>query len=173
MHIGTATKSLTSLHKCGFLERRKSKRKTRPAYEYRLKVDRIVLELDLEETSVDVQDDVSMFYLSFLNSISHKATRMGWASLEEEVARELGYDDESFADIVAKELFPENDGQRPDPRPVFKQFVSKVRKAFVSNLGESATLRIFKSAAKEASEDYPEICEKYHLLEDVEVGRDG
>src|SRR5512136_2809028 len=82
IHISTALKDLSSLHRCGLLDRRKGHRKTRPAYEYRFRGERIVLEVDVDEWDKASLNDVTEFYLSFIQRLFSKARRMGWHSLE-------------------------------------------------------------------------------------------
>ncbi len=170
IHISTATKALNSLYDCGLLERRKSQRKTRPAYEYKFKGDRIVLELDLEDQNEDTGDQVVGFYLDFFERLFVKARKMGWQSIDRAVARELGDRDFSFKDMAIRELSAARDSSSPSElRPVFIRFAEKVKRAFVANLGDSATVRLFESAAREVSMMHPKASCGRHLLADMGV----
>ena len=174
IHISTATKDLNSLYMCGLLERRKSQRKTRPAYEYKLKGERIVLELDLDESTADSRENVVSFYLDFFERVFVKARRMGWQTIESAVAREFGDAKTPFADIAIRELSATRDSRSTsDLRSVFTRFLEKVRNAFTSNLGEVATSRIFEAAARESSENFPAVRCGRHLLADVGVDVSG
>lgn len=170
IHISTATKVLNSLYECGMLEKRRSQRKTRPAYEYRFKGDRIILEVDLEGQGEETGDQVVGFYLDFFERLFVKARKMGWQSIDRTVARELGDRDFSFKDMAIRELSAAKDSSSPSElRSVFIRFTEKVRQAFVANIGDSAAARLFESAAREVSMMHPKAGCGRHLLEDVGV----
>ena len=173
IHVSTATKDLNSLYECGLIERRKGQRKTRPAYEYRLKGDRIVLELDLDTSPADERDRVVTFYLEFLERLFVKAKKMGWRSIERDVVRELGNRDASFTDLMIRELSAAKDtSSESDVRSVFIHFMEKIKRAFVSNFGEVATARIFEGAARETMMTHPTAACGQHILSDLGVTSD-
>ena len=170
IHVSTAAKDLNSLFECGLIERRKGQRKTRPAYEYRLKGDRIILELDLDTAPADERDRVVTFYLEFLQRLFVKAKKMGWQSVERDVVREFGSVDATFNDMVIRELSDaKNSASESDLRLVFNRFMEKVKRAFVSNFGQVATGRMFEGAARETMLAHPTAeCGK-HVLADLGV----
>ena len=173
IHISTATKDLNSLYECGLVERRKSQRKTRPAYEYKLKGDRIVLELDLATSPTDERDRAVTFYLEFLQRLFVKAKKMGWQSIERDVVRELGSHDATFNDLVIRELSGARDSSsESDLRSVFIHFMEKVKRAFLSNFGGVATARIFEGAARETVTAHPTAACGQHILTDLGVTGD-
>lgn len=170
IHVSTASKDLSSLHECGLLERRKAGRKTRPAYEYRLRGERIILELDLAEFAEDSREELAEFCKSFFEKLFLKANRMGWQSLESEVLRELGDGGERLCDAIALELgLTGGSGKVSDTRSAFARLLERIRGVFVMHLGESATARILEATAREEAESHPSICAKYRLLADIGV----
>jgi len=170
IHVSTATKDLNSLYECGLIERRKGQRKTRPAYEYGLKGDRIVLELDLDTAPADERDKVVAFYLEFLERLFVKAKRMGWQSVERAVVREFGSVDATFNDFVIRELNAARDSaSESDLRAVFVRFMEKIKRAFISNFGQVATARMFEGAAKETMFAHPTAACGRHVLADLGV----
>jgi len=170
IHISTATKDLSSLHRCGLLERRKGQRKTRPAYEYRLAANRIVLDIDLADEPPATSDETAIFYLSFFERLFAKARRMGWHTIESQVVRELGDGTESVTDITVRELKPPIDARgAPEVTSATAAFVAEVRRIFVENLGESATARLFEATAKEEAEDHPGIRGRWRMMTELGV----
>ena len=170
IHVSTATKDLNSLYECGLIERRKGQRKTRPAFEYRLKGDKIVLALDLDTAPEDERDKVVTFYLEFLERLFVKAKKMGWQSVERAVVREFGNVDATFNDMVIRELSAAKDSaSEQDLRAVFMRFMEKIKRAFVSNFGQVAAARMFEGAVRETMLAHPTAGCGQHILSDLEV----
>ncbi len=173
IHITTATKDLTSLYDCGILERRKGRRKTRPAFEYKLKSKCIRLELSLEEMDKGSWQEISSSYISFCRRLLVKSKRMGWNTLENNIARELGHGGEYPPEIIRNELWLANQaGGIAEVRLTFRNLLEKVRKIIEYNIGETATARLFEAVAREEAKANPTICAKYSLLADLGVHND-
>ena len=174
IHISTATKDLSSLYDCGVVERRKSDRKTRPAYEYRLRDERISLELDLDEPNGDSPAELQVYYLCFIERIFQKARRIGWHSVQEDISAELGGGKSFVDDVVLQELARAKQSSGVSgQKSVFLRFLSGIRKVFVANLGEMITARVFESASKDTRRDFPLVHETQNPLAGLGVRRNG
>jgi len=170
IHISTASKDLSILYDSGLLERRMSKRKTRPAHEYRLKSNRIILDLSLDDSTADLYEEVCRLYVHFFDRLFLKAKKMGWGNIETVAAKELGDANATVAEIVSREFraIKEPDGIT-EVRSAFRHSSDKVRRVFEEGLGQAATDRLFDAAAMESSEFFPSLAERYDLMADVGV----
>ncbi len=170
IHISTASKDLSILYDCGLLDRRMSRRKTRPAYEYRLKSDRISLELDIQDVPRDVGDELNSVYIFFFDRLFHKTQKMGWGPLESSVAKALGDGGARVGEIVARELSSAKSSEGvAGIRSVFRKIIDKVRRIFMESLGEAATDRMFQATASEVCQEFPALAEKYPIEADLGV----
>ena len=170
IHVSTASKDLTILHESGLLERRMSKRRTRPAFEYRLKTERIVLDFSLDDSSGEPCEEVCRLYLHFFDRLFLKAKKMGWVNIESIAAKELGDGNSTVSDIVSREIrVIKKPGSSEELRAAFRRWNERIRRVLVESLGQAATDRLIDGAAAEASELFPSLAERYDLMADLGV----
>lgn len=165
IHITTASKFLQRFAELGLVERRPHDART---FEYRLRMPRLRLEVDLEDDSGPLREVID-FYVAYFHSLFERIRYIGAPAIQTEMEHRLTTDHQELRKAVFDQMVAGSDGGLDRLRDLVAAVHRDLWEVCAQGLGASAAKGVFQEALRDAISVYPDLAIRCGLTRPLEA----